>query len=45
MRKNYFFLLLLLPLLAVSQVTLRVTSIPANTPVGAPIYFAGTTNG
>jgi predicted alpha/beta superfamily hydrolase len=38
-------LFLLCPMLAVSQVTLRVTSIPANTPVGSTIFMAGTVNG
>jgi predicted alpha/beta superfamily hydrolase len=45
MRKYYFLLGLFLPLIGFSQVTLRVTSIPTNTPAGASIYFAGSTNG
>ncbi|GGD25879.1 alpha/beta hydrolase-fold protein [Flavobacterium orientale] len=45
MRKYYFLLGLFLPLIGFSQVTLRVTSIPTNTPAGASIYFAGATNG
>ena len=28
-----------------AQVTLRITSIPANTPTGATIYLAGSING
>jgi len=45
MRKYYFLLGLFLPLIGFSQVTLRITSIPTNTPAGASIYFAGSTNG
>lgn len=37
-------LLFLCPMLAFSQVTLRVTSIPSSTPVGSSIYMAGTIN-
>lgn len=44
MKKIYALLLLLIPILALSQVTLRITSIPANTPANATIYVAGTFN-
>jgi predicted alpha/beta superfamily hydrolase len=44
MKKIYALLLLLVPILAISQVTLRITSIPANTPANATIYVAGTFN-
>ncbi len=44
MKKIYTLLLLLVPILAISQVTLRITSIPANTPANATIYVAGTFN-
>ena len=42
--KFYTFVSLLLSAVAFAQVTLRVTAIPANTPVGATIYFAGSAN-
>jgi predicted alpha/beta superfamily hydrolase len=42
MKKYYFFLLL--PLISVAQVTLKVTALPSNTPVGASVYFAGSAN-
>ena len=42
--KNLYLLLTLIPVLAYSQVTLKVTSIPANTPVGSTIYLAGSIN-
>lgn len=37
-------LFLFCPILAFSQVTLRVTSIPSSTPLGSSIYMAGTVN-
>lgn len=43
MRKIYT-LIGLLPILTFAQVTLKVTSIPSNTPAGASIYFAGSPN-
>jgi predicted alpha/beta superfamily hydrolase len=39
-----FYLLFLCPIISLSQVTLKVVSIPANTPEGATIYFAGSVN-
>lgn len=42
MKKLY--LLLLFPVMVSAQVTLKVTSIPANTPANASIYFAGSSN-
>lgn len=39
------FLLLLCPMVVLSQVTLRVTSVPGDTPPGAVIFLAGTVNG
>lgn len=38
------FVSLLLSAVAFAQVTLRVTAIPSNTPIGATIYFAGSLN-
>ena len=43
MKKIYF--LLLFPMVAFAQVTLKVTSIPSNTPQNASIYLAGAVNG
>lgn len=43
--KKHFFLLLLISSITYAQVTLRVTTIPANTPPGATIFVAGTFNG
>lgn len=37
-------LLLLLPIWVGAQVTLRITNLPANTPAGAPVYFASNIN-
>lgn len=42
--RRFHLLLLLLPLLAQAQVTLRITGLPANTPAGATIYFASNIN-
>jgi predicted alpha/beta superfamily hydrolase len=42
MKKLYF--LLLFPVIAFAQVTLKITSIPSNTPAGASIYLAGSVN-
>lgn len=39
-----FFLLLWLTTISYAQVTLRITALPANTPVGATIYLAGSVN-
>ena len=44
--KHFYFIFSLLSVLFVqAQVTLKITSIPANTPVGANIYLAGSING
>ncbi|MGK4567083.1 alpha/beta hydrolase-fold protein [Flavobacterium sp. 3HN19-14] len=42
MKKLYF--LFLFPLITSAQVTIKVTSIPSNTPVGADVYIAGSIN-
>jgi predicted alpha/beta superfamily hydrolase len=42
--KIYTFVSLLLSVVAFAQVTLRVTAVPTNTPVGATIYLAGSIN-
>lgn len=42
--KKITFLLLLVSAFLNAQVTLRVTSIPANTPVGANVYLVGSVN-
>lgn len=42
MKKLYF--VLLLPILGFAQVTIKVTSLPSNTPAGANVYLAGTIN-
>ncbi len=42
MKKIYAFLLL--PIISFAQVTIRVTSIPANTPANASVYMAGSLN-
>lgn len=44
MKKILFLLTVFFGYNTFSQVTLRVTSIPTNTPVNATIYFAGSTN-
>lgn len=44
MKKNITLLLLLLSVCGFSQVTLRITSIPANTPANSTIYIAGDFN-
>jgi predicted alpha/beta superfamily hydrolase len=44
MKKICLCLLLLIPMIGIGQVTLRITSIPANTPANATIYAAGTFN-
>jgi len=44
MRQISKLLLLLFPILAFGQVTIRITSIPANTPANATIYVAGDFN-
>lgn len=43
--KKYLFLFLMTSAAAVAQVTLKITSIPANTPSGSTIYVAGSFNG
>ncbi len=43
MKTAYF--LLLFPILSFAQVTLKVSSIPANTPANANVHFAGSANG
>ena len=43
--KKYFFILFLAAYTANAQVTLKVTSIPANTPPGSTVYVAGSFNG
>lgn len=45
MKNKLLFACFWLPFLMWSQVTLRVTSIPTNTPAGASIYVAGSFNG
>ncbi|RZJ29522.1 MAG: alpha/beta hydrolase [Flavobacterium sp.] len=42
--KKIFTLLYLVPLVTMAQVTIRITSLPSNTPVGSTIYFAGSIN-
>ena len=42
--KIYTFVSLLLSVFAFAQVTLRVTAVPTNTPIGATIYLAGSIN-
>lgn len=44
MKKIYLYLLVLVPMIGISQVTLRITTIPANTPANATIYVAGSFN-
>ncbi|HMI06660.1 MAG TPA: alpha/beta hydrolase-fold protein [Flavobacterium sp.] len=44
MKPIYTFAFLLFSAITFGQVTIKVTSIPANTPVGASIYFAGSIN-
>ncbi|MCF6131126.1 alpha/beta hydrolase-fold protein [Flavobacterium wongokense] len=44
MKKIYFLISLFLVLSIQAQVTLRITSIPANTPVGTNIYLIGSIN-
>ena len=43
--KKFFFLFVILSAFATAQVTLKVTSIPSNTPAGSTIYVAGSFNG
>ena len=43
--RNIFTLLMLLPIAALSQVTIKIESLPTNTPANAPIHFAGNING
>ncbi|HLA56015.1 MAG TPA: alpha/beta hydrolase-fold protein [Flavobacterium sp.] len=42
--KKLYAVLFFLPIVAFSQVTLKITSIPSNTPIGASIYLAGSIN-
>lgn len=42
--KKIYLILLCLPSVLLAQVTLRITSLPSNTPNGATIYLAGTVN-
>ena len=44
MKKNIFLIALLFATLLNAQVTLRITSIPSNTPAGATIYLIGSVN-
>ena len=43
--KKFFLLIILISAQIAAQITLKITAIPGNTPVGATIYAAGTFNG
>lgn len=45
MKKSLLFIFTFFSVVIYSQVTLRITSIPGNTPSGATIYLAGSVNG